>query len=54
MYMLFHLRLATVPSPWYLYNTVKYHVHRWQGCGEMVTCRHVLGVLADRILIDET
>jgi len=51
--MLFHLRLATVPSPWYLYNTVKYHVHRWQGW-EMVTCRHVLGVLADRILIDET
>ena len=51
--MLLHLRLATVPSPWYLCSTVKYHVHRWQGCAEPVTRRHVLGVLADRMLIDE-
>lgn len=51
--MLFHLRLATVPSPWYLCNTIKYHVHHWQGCGEMVTRRHVLEALANRILIDE-
>lgn len=26
LYMLFPLRLATVPSPWYLCNTVKYRV----------------------------